>query len=622
MSTPTILLEARSAESTGAWVDLSPWLLLSGPLTISRGREREDATATASMCTLTLDNLGGEFTEGRTSTIGGTALKWGRWAQLRVSINGQLRFTGWVTDPGLSWPKLTEGSATATVTASGVKAALAVSPNLKSWITELYEDLSPVAWWPLDDPAGSASGAPKVGADQFTISVLRVDSDGDPVSFGASAPEWFDGAGSALSLRPKFTLDEDTGTFATASIAFMRIDFPAIPRPCTLLWVHQPDLSADYYGDSVPILSLLGAASESIELRRFGANLRLRYSDGGGPIVATGIAGTLTDGVPRLMGISLSGSSVRLLGTTAQLTTPSPVFAPISLVGAPPPYYIQDFMGIHPFASIASGLYAHVAFIPGAMSDATFADLRRRIEGGLGTDLEWVQWACAYAGTAAPVKLGPTRPIMRPNLRGSNPAAIGDQMADAYGGMLTDGRDGTPTLVDPRYVPTQASIPVISLDDVVGAALRWQSDPTLRVTEAGQGESVLASRSSWPRSRTEIDQAVPVVNAQARARWLVNASDVAEAPRLTGIEIDMLAMPSTSAIEPLAYLHRPRVRIAGPLPSQLPVSLRTMTVEGTTETVSVTEWTLALSTAPDPRFILADPVQGVLGVPADNRLGF
>ena len=51
----------------------------------------------------------------------------------------------------------------------------------------------------------------------------------------------------------------------------------------------------------------------------------------------------------------------------------------------------------------------------------------------------------------------------------------------------------------------------------------------------------------------------------------------------------------------------------------MPAQLRVATVEGYEEIISLDEWSITLNTAPDPRGIWGDPVQGVLGAPADNR---
>lgn len=635
MTVPTLLVEIRAPGGTGSWVNITGSVLISAPVTITRGRENERAVASPSTCSLTLDNAAGTYTEGRTVS----GVPWGRWTQLRVTVNGQRRFTGVVTDLDQDWPAGAPNRATVRVVASGMKAYMAASPNLKPWIEELYEDLLPVLWWPLDDPPYAEVAADRAVSVSWPVrdlqlNVQTVNADPDGVAaFGESGPTWLEG-GSMLRLSPRVQLDSGGWAYETAAAAIPTwlsggmsfvVDY-------TVLVVHQPDFSADdvIWGARTPIVSILGdhtSGRVNIGLVRQGARMGLEIH---GSTEEYHAAGTVLDGVPRLHGIVVSGGTARVLGTSAAASGISSKIYGLALgkwdvpdVWVPPAMVDPD-TGSPITGVVGSGSYSNLIYVKRALTDVEFADLRRLVEGGYGTDLEWLQRAADYVGLTG-AKVGPTRQIARPNLRGSNPAAIGDGLAAAWDGDFVEDAEGVPTLVDHRWVPTQATVPTIHLDAVDADQLRWGSDPTLWVTEAGRGERIQASRTGFPRSRRQIDDGLVLSDAQRLADWLVNSSDVSEAPRLTGIKLDMLAasVGEVASWEPLAYLIRPRIRIdVASLPPQLSgLTMRTMTVEGSTEVISGEEWSLLLSTAPDPRLILGDPVQGVLGVAADNRLG-
>ena len=625
MTVPVLKVEIRSPGATGSWLDITSSVLISTPVTITRGRENERAVASPATCSLTLDNAAGGFTEG----ILVSGVKWGRWTQLRVSVNGQRRFTGVVSGLDQDWPAGASNRAAVRVTASGMKTYMAASPNLKPWIGELIEEESPVFWWPLDEPPYAAAGRNQASIDPSFGALpmaARTWVAGDGVAasgwaFGAASPPWLEGD-TMVSLTP--TIELDGSGNATKLVATTPDSHFSGALNWTILFVHQPNFAAPHHG-RVPILGVNNQMStDAVVLERDGSAVWLRKVDRvTGATLSSVSVGRIEDGVPRLWGLVFtSGPAVRVAGTSAAVT--GGVFIPSSVcLGAPWVAFPLTSQPLPPDA-IASGLYGHIAVVPSAIADSKFASLRNMIEGGVDSDLVWLRRAAGYTGLQAE-KAGPSRPIRRPNLRGSNPAAIGDLLAAATNGDFVEDRDGIPTLVDHRYVPTQPVVPTIHLDAVDAGHLRWSSDPTLRVTEAGRGERIQASRTGFPRVRRQIDDGLPLADAQRLADWLVNSSEVAEAPRLTGIKLDLLAgSPSDVALwEPLAYLLRPRIRIdVASVPPQLAgLTIRTMTVEGTTEVVSGDEWSLLLSTAPDPRLILADPVQGVLGYAAGNRLG-
>lgn len=187
----------RSDPNSWVWTDVSADVL-SRVVEIQTGIQDEMSTAQPGRCTVVLDNNTGKFTPGHPLSphyphvVEGTPM--------RVTVDGNIRFVGVVASWEPEWPhgdlavttdldddgwKL--GDARVTVTATGVLGEIAAAETpLHSplWRTIMAQP-GLLAYWPLEDGEGAASGSspvPGVSAAQIRSSVALGQG---PVSTGS-----------------------------------------------------------------------------------------------------------------------------------------------------------------------------------------------------------------------------------------------------------------------------------------------------------------------------------------------------------------------------------------------------------------------------------------------------
>lgn len=156
--------------SVRVWEDITAFVRLDQPITITRGRQSDIDQVQAGTLSLTLINDDGRFTAGNSQSPYYPNVTLGH--LIRVFVydeqgNPNQRFFGMISDGSLS-PDPTGNTADVSLSANGMLAALGRVGSLNSWTWETILAMEPSLFWPLNDAAvtvGSKSIAPQLMAE-------------------------------------------------------------------------------------------------------------------------------------------------------------------------------------------------------------------------------------------------------------------------------------------------------------------------------------------------------------------------------------------------------------------------------------------------------------------------
>lgn len=605
MTTPTRTVELQI---NGDWINVSGWLDVGpngGPLTITRGRDNESDDPNPGTCSFSLINDDGRFS--LELPTGAYYPHFKQWIPVRVTVAGSQRFTGFVSDVETTIDDEAGRCSHSRIDCTDLLGVMQMSPAITSWAYQMIGDLAPQYWWQMSDPEGSEVaqpvdvsgfvGVPNVPNFPLTATVVNPGSDsenpallGDVVRFGVEAPASLESDTQAQLART------DSGgsgkLFSTDTISPI-----SAGAGFTLLAIVTRSTAA---GGRIAITRApVGGGTANVLTLNVGSQIRasewISESVSDASVSRPGAA----VGVPQLVAMTVSATTLGILGggTVARPTTrPNYTDARIEITG--------DGLTV-----------SNVAIVPAIMSTATYDDLRTKLMGaGIGAVTAWLTRASNAAGIYTTIAtLGGSRSTRRPTMKGSNPGEVGAHLAGAANGMFAASRAGVPTWIDHMYAPGKVSVPAADVDpDLV-----WKPDDALYYTEVQvDGVTQAAVDDGFPKRAKDVTGLLPAAQLTQYVQWLVGTADVWGGPRLAQLTIDLLTLPSVAAY--LALDLKSRVMLTSP-PQQIPAS-RVMTVEGTTETVSDTAWTLTLNTAPDPDFVLDDDVAGLLN--SGFRLAF
>lgn len=532
MSEPTVVIEATVGVGW-SWEVISRYVIKEGhSLTIRRGRSSEQGRAQPGECSFTLGNADGRFTEDST-----TSPYAGRWVRLRtrirVTVNGQICFVGYLQSSRMTWPSMP--SPTVIVTAVDAMAVMSASPTPDPWAPELIESLDPVLWWRLDDPAGSTRAAESVTGEHPLIFTSPA-----TMAFGASMPDGLD-SGTGLQMKPTATaysigdlphsLPEPIEAPYTVVALYSRTSDPDSPLALDEGWARG--LRIDGWGYAYEIYRPIG--SDSMRL-----DVWVTDDDPDQMEQRETLAKAAPVDTPVLIALTVEegvGTTLHVGGQSASVYRDDVPLASLQLSGA------------------MAGEWANLAVIPRVLSGAEIASLQAKMVGGTAAPVsDWLQRATDAAGVDADVQiLGYDRPMMRPTLRGSNPAAIGDALADAAGAMyVCDRVTGAARWLDHRYI-----VPTVHLTARMASreGVAWGSDASMYVTGATIDGKVIAQRDAWPQAHVEVSDLLPAAQRKARAHWLAHAGDVMSAARLSGIVLHLRSLEdgrTNLAVDPAA----------------------------------------------------------------------
>lgn len=618
MSIPTLTVEALL---NGSWVDISAWVELSDPLIIVRGRASEQATADAGTCEFDLINDDGRFTVGNASSP--YYPYWRKWIQVRATQFGSRRYTGYISALVESWPEDPENSSLARVhvTCTDVIGMMAKAPASTSWCYTLMDSILNNAWWALNDPSGSTVAYPELPGMFGTVPNLVANaypytySIPELLSFGAEGIPSME-SDTGVVFTPFRGHDDLAATYAgLTSASAMPAMFFGGAKSCTFYALYLPP-NVGSYEESVQTIFCIyqDAAHPILVVTRQGATMVAYCYNSSATLTATmTVAGVFTRGVPTLLAFGVYGTGGS--GDTITWVPTGYTMTAAGITAITGGYMLRlgvDNSGIHPL----TGTLFHVGRGPSITTDAYNELVAKLLGVGVGNVTAWLGRALEVSGlgTITPATWGLDREIGRPNLKGSNPADIGSALATSCGGMWIADRDGVPTWIDPAYCPARvdfdASLPNLN-------SLQRTADQSLYYTQVTVDGTVRATIAGFPVTAYDIPGLLSEPTLTNYVTYLANIADVEQDPRLTGITFDLATVDATVQAAALGLDLRSRFYLPTPPLPQVSQPM-VMTVEGYTETIGVATWTLAINTAPDPRFVVGDTVAGVVG--SDYRL--
>lgn len=608
MSVPDPLVEMYLG---GSWVDVSTgvapnrWLdTAAAPLTITRGRENEQADIAAGTCTFSLVNDDGRFT--LANPAGAYSPNFKLWVQVRVTINGVREFTGYLSNAETSWDDDTGLNAHTAITCTDLLGMMAMSPNVRPWSEAAIAALSPLYWWKLDDVADSLAGV-EVDGGPSLVATLGAAGDGaaaltDLFAFGVEGPASLE-SGTQVAFTPTDAESTVVPGYAYLASSGTVTGLPTLSSGITVLLLYTPRKSD--FGGAGPLV-WLQVGTLQLQITDYGNGTLLVQSANSSPVRAANatVSSFFVTDKPRLIAVTVTTTTVAVVGTSATFTRPAG--DEVSMDGST--VYVGSVPG---GGDSIIGDVSNIAILPGVMSAGALASLQLQLLGGTGLVVDWLNRASSEAGYAPSVTATLNRVMERPALKGSNPAEMGNILGNSSGAMFATTKTGVPKWLDFTDAPTRIDIAAGEWER--GSA--WAPDQSLYYSEV-QFDGVVAATvpGAFPRKALDVQPLLPPTEQAAYATYLTNAQDVITGPRLSQISIDLATVATPATYQAIDL--RSRIALAA-VPSQIPAG-GVMTVEGYTVSVGVDSWRLTLSTAPDPRFILGDSVSGVME--SNNRI--
>jgi hypothetical protein len=566
----------------GAWQNITSDVRYGDKITITRGRRAESGQPEPGSCRLTLRNRDARYTPG--NPISPLYGKIGRNTLLRVSVNGTGRFVGEVS----TWPpQWTEGGQDAWVSieASGILRRIdqRKSPLQSTLRRRVTSDPSVLGYWPMEEDAGATSAySPLPGVAPMRVSGFTFASD-DTLAGSAPLPA----LASTASMQAIVPATTSTGQWTTTCL----FDADAGPSISTTLLQ----------------ITTSGTAARTYLAQTFPGNVRLTAvdSDGGATILFNFTPTQFYGGWVR-MDITASessgsttihfgwrnlttnqgfGADYLLAGTSGAVTGVTSTFGPDAAgmrVG---------HLGV--FSSASTTIYSNAERgFPGEAAHTRFARL------------------CAEEGVSS-VLLGSGGAAMGPQPRGRLLDLL-DECADADGGMIYESRiearlnyrtrtalyNQAPKLVldyKQHLVPglqpvtdDQTIVNDITVSRTNGSSARAvQSTGTLSIQDAPAGVGKYDQASTI---NVFTDDQLPDI-----ASWAVHLGTVDE-PRYPSIPIN-LARNYALADAASALTVGDRITVTN-TPAWLPPDGIDVILQGATETIASTEWTMTFIGSP------------------------
>ena len=603
----------------GYTTDITSLLSIKLPVSVTRGRSDEFSDVQPSVMTLTLDI---------STTTPPAALVVGAPIRLRATVNGVTtnRFTGTVDSVTVNWPSDSGASSTVTVTGVDLMASLN-RRKLPATLTATIMAAAPSVYWPMHEAEGATSagdlsgkgGPPLMVAQRGTGGTFSMGSgDGAPTqSLGCATFERASATAgpyltttltSALPVAPPGTYNWGfLVTFVVASSTVAAQTFVRLRRPDT-----EPQ-------DGAPLLDI-GCDGSGY----------LRVSSAFKAGVTNSSTIQVCDGLPHhvsVFGVAVPGSpeifttvwridggvGAHLGGVVSTGGTPWPGVTVVEVGGS-----------LSTGANQASASISDLAYFPISAPTTATDDIGKAATTGFTTDrtdqrigryLDWL------GITARSLETGAVTATAHQDTTDLSPVAAMNAVAATERGLVfvdasgqvtfhsRTHRDGTPwtALLDADALDesltfttdTQSLINKVTVSRPFGSTVTF-SDPS-SITAYGEYptevELLISGQQAPPTSGS-----IPVVansgalEAFAAAAWMVNTNSTPR-PRVSTVGVDLLTQTPAIAAQMQALELGSLIGLIG-LPSQAPSGGLSLFVEGWTETISLSEWTMQLNTSP------------------------
>mgnify|MGYP001015641867 FL=1 len=617
----------------GYTTDITSLLSIKLPVSVTRGRSDEFSDVQPSVMTLTLDI---------STTTPPAALVVGAPIRLRATVNGVTtnRFTGTVDSVTVNWPSDSGASSTVTVTGVDLMASLN-RRKLPATLTATIMAAAPSVYWPMHEAEGATSagdlsgkgGAPLMLAQRGTGGTFSMGSgDGAPTqSLGCATFERASATAgpyltttltSALPVAPPGTYNWGfLVTFVVASSTVAAQTFVRLRRPDT-----EPQ-------DGAPLLDI-GCDGSGY----------LRVSSAFKAGVTNSSTIQVCDGLPHhvsVFGVAVPGSpeifttvwridggvGAHLGGAVSTGGTPWPGVTVVEVGGS-----------LSTGANQASASISDLAYFPISAPTTATDDIGKAATTGFTTDrtdqrigryLDWL------GITARSLETGSVTATAHQDTTDLSPVAAMNAVAATERGLVFVDASGQVTfhsrthrygtlwtaLLDADALDesltfttdTQSLINKVTASRPFGSTVTF-SDPS-SITAYGEYPTeveLLISGQQAPPTPGSIPAVTNsgALEAFAAAAWMVNTNSTPR-PRVSTVGVDLLTQTPAIAAQMQALELGSLIGLIG-LPSQAPSGALSLFVEGWTETISLSEWTMQLNTSPNDSPLKLDSAYGAL----------
>jgi hypothetical protein len=574
LPTLTVLLD----DGTGTFpFDISAYALVVDGYNFSRGRQDWQGGVTSGSLTLVLNNSDGRFTPGSTKIASPSPIKVDQRIRLKETVNGTTftRFTGYVKSWPVAWPATVPTVSTVTITATDAQAR-AERRTLRSVVEEEIRLDSPSAYYTLGEQAGATSAADSSGNQAPALTPIGT---GTAVVFGTDTGPTTDGLTAAHFADGQWLQATLSATPGAIEFSFATTTNDAIVRP--IVW---------------PLATLSG--------QLYDANTHTSL-------------GAVADGLNH--DVVINGTTVYLDGTSVGTGLSGPQ-SPTLLVGGG-----SSGAGAGGFI----GSIAHVAAYAGTLSAARITAHYQAISTGFAGEsgTARITRIAGYAGL--PLGTFDTSLTNAPfvDFTGTSAWDAMQQVTDAEGGVTyADGsgnlifhnRNRVVSKLTPDLTLTTSFVtPDVSPETDDQAILNY-----FEATAEGSGNGAqvvtnaasVTSHGQYPSSASYLVQTD--AEALSRAAWIVG--NFAEPTTRYGtLTINLYGMSASQAATVLTALEVDCwLRVTGAPSQNTGGTTIDVIVEGYTETVSASAWTITCNVVAQSLFapwIMGDSVRGVMG---------
>ncbi len=615
MATPVVQVLAGPGLAT----DITSAVSLSTGMQVQRGRSDEFSEVQPSTLTLGLDIS--KSTVPSVVTVGAPI-------RVRVTVNGVTtnRFTGTIESVTTTWPTDGKAASLATVTAVDLMASLN-RRKLPATLTATIMAAAPSVYWPMHEAEDATSagdlsgkgGPPLMVAQRGTGGTFSMGSgDGAPTqSLGCATFERASATAgpyltttltSALPVAPPGTYNWGfLVTFVVASSTVAAQTFVRLRRPDT-----EPQ-------DGAPLLDIGCDGSGYLRVSSaFKAGVTnsstIQVCDGLPHHVS--VFGFAAPGPPEIFTTAWridGGVGAHLGGVVSTGGTPWPGVTVVEVGGS-----------LSTGANQASASISDLAYFPISAPTTATDDIGKAATTGFTTDrtdqrigryLDWL------GITARSLETGAVTATAHQDTTDLSPVAAMNAVAATERGLVfvdasgqvtfhsRTHRDGTlwTALLDADALDesltfttdTQSLINKVTVSRPFGSTVTF-SDPS-SITAYGEYPTEVELLISGQQAPPTTGMLPDVTNsgaleAFAAAAWMVNTNSTPR-PRVSTVGVDLLTQTPAIAAQMQALELGSLIGLIG-LPSQAPSGGLSLFVEGWTEAISLSEWTMQLNTSP------------------------
>lgn len=540
------------------------------------------------------------------------------------------RFTGDVAEWPTKWDGGPAAYAETNLTAVDRSARLGELGEFDTFLREEILLRNPLAYYPLDDPAGSVTAGDTSGNFQPNMTIYSVGT-GGTVTFGwdhtdglfdYGVPDYYRDRSTALQLVPSVLGTPITGGFPSGKYLRGNLSAPILSNngATASAWARFPSAGASDFG---PIVFLTAADGSYLGIHKSAVSGQMcavfvNMADGAGGVPqetpGSGISTDFTINYSAVLSIPSAGNGLLTLVQNGSVTG---TIGPFAM--AHQPAWNQTTIGGRDKTVDGVGRInvSHAQFYDYAVPSTSFAaQFFVAVQGrssSVSTDTTTIrlQKLLAYRGLYSSVS--PTTAL---NIFGTGPAKIGPQeiegnpdasielVESTEDGVFFIGGDGFGVWQLRNYRYNAAPAVTIDADQLDPEALTFRGDLFGVVNDVTasrpDGSSVRVTNTAGIADNGRRKTTVQALSAKdddlrSLAARFAGAFSV-QRNRLSGVKISLLDSP-TKARALLVTDLGGKLRILN-LPPQAPRVTEDVYIEGWAELISEDEWSMSFSTAP------------------------